>query len=725
MFYWILLFQIGFFITRDYVFMICICTIVILSILLSKKKLEKLWKKNQISFQMECIKIIFAFLLSMLLFYSYFPKDLIFYVTGDELHGYCTYIDQSGFDFYSYYNGSYKKFRVFKKDMDESYENTYLCISGFGKKTLLPANRGGFDHDSYLKAHHYDGYFYPKIIEKSDKIPIKDDLWVSFKLCMSKIRKNLMDRLYFLQEDSKILLSALLFGEISNSWLSEYSRQLGIIHIFVISGLHFNLIAGGFKKICHLFFKNYHMEQFLYILFCFLFLNLNSFAIGSMRAFLMSMISVVCFYIKKKYDINRTLILICGIWCFVSPNVLNQSGFILSFAGTLCVVQVSKHSIIKSITSKFLQSFITGAVVSIMMLPVIYVNYLEIHLIQIFILPLITPIIVVYLIIGIVFLSINFLFGLFTSIPILAHIHLHCVDTLDFLADILKKFMEENLFVEYLKVDIPYVLSIFLTICILLYLLLQDYRNDIIHRVELFLLCVVVALYCSISNLDIGFSVRTFALKDGEAYLVRWNDANLVYDVGNDKEIVNCLKRCGVSTIDLLVISHFDKDHCGKLDSVLKNFEVKSTLYTASTVQNLNLKGAKIKYGAECSEEKNESSIVMFIEYQGKSLLLNGDIEEKGLKFQNREFAQELKKADIVKIPHHGSYREGFDEMFQLSSPKCYVIGGGRGKRIKKEKTLKKLSSSNLSYYDTNDSGEILITFRFGNWKFVEYKNEL
>lgn len=725
MIYWLFLFQIGFFMIRDYALMMGIYIMVTASICLSKRKLALRWKENRLSLIDQLSKLGIAFFIAMLLFYSYTPKDLIHYIKGDEIHGYCVYLDNSGFDFYAYHDGKYRKFKVFKRGLDESFENTYLCISGFGKNTLLPANRGGFDYDSYLKAHHYEGYFYPKIIEKSTKTPEMEDPWVKFKLSMSKFRRELIHRLVLLSDDSQVLLRALLFAQMEGDWLAQYSKKLGIIHIFVISGFHLSLLAGGFKKICRFVLKNYHVEEFLYLVFCFLFLNLNPFAIGSMRAYLMCVIAVICFYTKRKYDSTRVLILVAGIWGFVNPNVLIQSGFSLSFGGSLCLLEFSRHKKIQRIDAEFLRNFIISAMICLAMFPVIYVYYLEIHFIQILLLPFITPLIAIYMVLGVLFFEISFLHGAGGEIMIGSTILEFVTNGMNFFANLIRKFMEANLFLEGEKLDIPYVLAIFFAILILLYLLLHNYRNDIIHRSELFLLCFIIALYFSFSNQDFGFSMRTFALRDGESYLIRWNNTNLVYDVSNDREIINCLKRCGVSKIDLLVISHFDEDHCGKLDAILQNFEVKSTIYNASKPKKIHLNGADIKYGAWESEKRNEASIVMFIEYEGKSMLLNGDIEDEGLEFQNREFVEELKKADIVKIPHHGSYREGFGEMFELSCAKCYIIGGGRGKRIRKIDTLKNLQLQNLPYYDTNVSGEILINYRFGDWKIVEYRNEL
>lgn len=725
MLYWLFLFQVGFFMTRNYAVMIGIYIMLSASICMSKKKLSRRWERNGISLLEQLGKLSIAFFIAMLLFSLYTPKDLIHYIKGDELYGYCVYPDNSGFDFYAYHEGKYRKFKVFTRDLDESFENAYLCISGFGKNTLLPANRGAFDYDSYLKAHHYDGYFYPKIVEKSNEIPKMQNPWVKFKLSMSKLRKTLIQRLDFLGDDSKVLLKALLFAELRGTWLAEYSKKLGIIHLFVISGFHFSLLAGGFKKLCHLLVKNYHLEELLYLVFCFLFFNLNPYAIGSMRACLMSVIVVICFYTKRKYDSTRVLILIAGIWGFINPNVLIQSGFLLSFGGSLCLIEFSRYKKIRRIGSKFLRNFIITAMICLAMFPLIYVHYLEIHFIQILILPFITPLIGIYMMSGIIFLAIASLCDMGMGILMMGAVRVYLMRALDFFADLTRKFLEANLFLEGKSMDFPYVAAIFFAISIFLYLLLRNYRNDIIGRIELFLFCVVIALYFSISNLDFGLTMRTFALRDGESYLIRWNDTNLVYDVGNDKEIINCLKRCGVKKIDLLVISHFDQDHCGKLEEILQNFEVKSTLYSASKTKVTDLNGANLKYGAWESEDKNEASIVMFIEYEGKSILLNGDIEDEGLEFQNREFEQELKRADIVKIPHHGSYREGFQRMFELSSPKCYVIAGGRGKRIKKGNTLKSLKLQNLPYYDTNVSGEILLTYRFGKWKIVEYKNEL
>lgn len=756
MFYWVILFTVFLFFVRDIVPFIGIFCIFLAMILLSRGRLPR--REN---FPYELIKIGIAFLLSLFLFYSYSPHTLINKISSDELSGFCVYVDHSGFDLYADYKGRFLKFRVLKKGVDPSFEHKWVSVSGCSDKKLLPANRGGFDYDGYLKAHLYAGYLYPKLIEASDSLPITQiQLFLKLKLTLARFRSDLLRRTNFLSDDSKILVRALLFGEIGKSWLGDFSKKLGVIHIFVISGMHFHLIAGGFQKICLFLSRGrFHLTQLLYVAFCTLFLCLNDFSIGATRAFVMILLQILCFYTKRVYDSKRFLILIAGVWGILNPNALMQPAFHLSFVASYFVIEISGYQWLKHLRSKFFKSFLTSSSVSVLMFSIIYVHYLEIHLISILLIPFITLMVVVFMLFAILYLGLDFLFDLKLGILALNQMRVLCMNGMDQLSDLLKAFMSLNARISEYSVEMLYAISIFLSAFTICFFLFKSFRRDLLAKAELFLLCVIIASFFACSYLDFGFSIRSFALRDGESYLIRWNRSNVVYDVGNDKEIVKCLKRCGVRTIDLLVISHFDQDHCGMLSEVLNAFRVKYALYPpenkvhiidakveevsedfpesevlgTDAMSEFTLHQARIRYSSlifsnknhSKNLNKNESSIIMSIEYENKSILLNGDIEKEGMAFQNKEFTQEIRSADIIKIPHHGSYREGLYAFLELSNPRCYLIGGGRGKRIKKQKTLEALEKTGLPYYDTNESGEILINYHVGRWKTVEYKNEL
>ena len=64
------------------------------------------------------------------------------------------------------------------------------------------------------------------------------------------------------------------------------------------------------------------------------------------------------------------------------------------------------------------------------------------------------------------------------------------------------------------------------------------------------------------------------------------------------------------------------------------------------------------------------------IEYQGKRVLLPGDLERPGL---NDLLAEEPWHCDVLLAPHHGSQRSDAPGLAQWASPTTVVISGGPG----------------------------------------------
>ncbi len=170
----------------------------------------------------------------------------------------------------------------------------------------------------------------------------------------------------------------------------------------------------------------------------------------------------------------------------------------------------------------------------------------------------------------------------------------------------------------------------------------------------------------------------------------------------------------GISEIDYLIISHFDKDHIGSASRILQDYTVKtvympdyvrdSTLYRrmmstlevlpAITVERLpagrevaislaggwvrinstDLYPAGLTLGSDDSHaaEENNYSLITTVEFGEISLLLAGDAEQDRL----TEFlaATDGTDYDLVKIPHHGSYDKALGDLLRGSEGLRYCV---------------------------------------------------
>lgn len=169
------------------------------------------------------------------------------------------------------------------------------------------------------------------------------------------------------------------------------------------------------------------------------------------------------------------------------------------------------------------------------------------------------------------------------------------------------------------------------------------------------------------------------------------------------------------SRIDVVVFSHPHPDHYGGLFAVLENFAVDelwdtgqaeaenagdpsteksaSSLLRMARAKETRIRGPRElcqkprKFGTAlieviwpCPQYRmgfgpNNNSFVLRIEYSEQTFLFTGDIEadaEHTLISKNADL-----KADVLKIPHHGSNKSNTDEFLKAVSPRFAVISNG------------------------------------------------
>jgi competence protein ComEC len=190
-----------------------------------------------------------------------------------------------------------------------------------------------------------------------------------------------------------------------------------------------------------------------------------------------------------------------------------------------------------------------------------------------------------------------------------------------------------------------------------------------------------------------------FVLPDGTVVLV---------DGGEEghglAEVVPLLEEKGIAAIDLLILTHPHSDHCGGLDEVMDHVQVAEIWEdgeTLSTPAYAGFAAARDASGAEVVHpaagdarqlgetaldvlatsagyaDVNDDSLVVSLTYGDVRFLLTGDARNDEQLDLLDAYDTEL-GADVLKVPHHGSYH--FDPAFPPAvSPKYAVISCGAG----------------------------------------------
>jgi len=208
------------------------------------------------------------------------------------------------------------------------------------------------------------------------------------------------------------------------------------------------------------------------------------------------------------------------------------------------------------------------------------------------------------------------------------------------------------------------------------------------------------------------FQVVFFDVGQGDAIFIETPQKHqILIDGGPDSKILEKLSKeipFWDRKIDLIILTHPERDHLNGLLQVLKKYEVENILWTgikretnewkewenailkekariiiAQAGQQLiaGMANFKILFPLENLNDKefkntNDTSIVIQLVYQKMSFLLMGDssqIVEKELISQNENL-----NSDVLKVGHHGSKTSSSNDFIERVSPALAVISVGK-----------------------------------------------
>lgn len=199
--------------------------------------------------------------------------------------------------------------------------------------------------------------------------------------------------------------------------------------------------------------------------------------------------------------------------------------------------------------------------------------------------------------------------------------------------------------------------------------------------------------------------ITFFDVGKGDAILLESGEQTMLIDTGFDDTadvILNYLKEEKIETLDYLVITHFDQDHVGGADKVLKALQVGEVLtpdYESDSRQTLEYQAALAERGmtasavkenrnivfsgADCTvyppkkqdyeEEDNDFSLVISVSCKDQKFLFTGDSERERLSelLTEEDFSLEHQ---VLKVPHHGKKEKNSKEFLEAVNPEAAVI---------------------------------------------------
>ncbi len=218
-----------------------------------------------------------------------------------------------------------------------------------------------------------------------------------------------------------------------------------------------------------------------------------------------------------------------------------------------------------------------------------------------------------------------------------------------------------------------------------------------------------------VTFLDVGQGDA--AVVEGPRGFVALIDGGGSYDGSFDpgaRVIEPYLRRRGIPSLDLVVLSHPHPDHLNGLLRVISRFEVK-TLWTSGDdgrnpvyrqfIELARQRGVAMptphplfrdglamvpvapwvddRIAAPPDTGVNDASLVVHVSFGERAVLFSGDIEEDGeAELLGRARLGVPVAAEIIKVPHHGSRTSSSAELLAAVRPRLAVISLGRGNRF-------------------------------------------
>lgn len=214
-----------------------------------------------------------------------------------------------------------------------------------------------------------------------------------------------------------------------------------------------------------------------------------------------------------------------------------------------------------------------------------------------------------------------------------------------------------------------------------------------------------------------------------DSTVVVYKDKTYVIDTGeedNFDRLETEIKSTGKGKVDVLILTHFDKDHIGCAYKLIEKYDIKEVYqsnvpkdseYYSKYIEVLNKKNITpntIEGDKTIEDDKfkmvingpdkvyeddpsNNSSLIISIKYNNKSFLLMGDaLNDRMEDYMKNHFG----KYDIIKLPHHGDYLKQDDKLIEVFKPKGVIVSSND--IDKKLKSL--IEEKKLELYYTADS---------------------
>ncbi|MBR2786311.1 MAG: ComEC/Rec2 family competence protein [Clostridia bacterium] len=489
-------------------------------------------------------------------------------------------------------------------------------VTGVGNIEMPATRRNykGYDYSQYLKTKNV--YAICKS-NASDVCVIKKNSIFFLNTWIYKLRNTLKGNIYsVLPKDMADVAIAFLLGDSNNieeSQMKVFSNA-SLLHILAISGMHVTYIICGCSLVLKKFDKR--KSKYVFIIFLIFFAMLTGGSPSVVRAVIMSIIMISSKILYRKSDTINNIGISCLVLLIANPYNIFNLGFQLSFLGTLGIVLFNRRinnileriivpisikamkklygvrkyedgkddnkGVCKKLFNKVISTIALSISANLLIFPILIYKFNTISFTFLISNMLIIPILGCMMLSGYITLIISLIsiklaqilaFALCISIRIFEGIAEVCsnISVLRCIA---------------ITPSLITVLLYYVTIFYAFYFYKKNHKKNLVKTLLVAIILVIIVNFLQLYNCGLKLYFIDVGQGDSSLIITSSNKKILIdgggsesntYDVG-EKVLLPYLLNRKIITIDYMIFSHFDSDHCKGLFTVMENIKVKNAI---------------------------------------------------------------------------------------------------------------------------------------------------
>jgi competence protein ComEC len=575
-------------------------------------------------------------------------------------------------------------------------EYPYGAVIAAASTLKLPAgavNPGGYDEKLNLNRR---GVYYKAYADSAAVLRQSPPDLYGWMLALRRDIKGLVKEIF--PADVQGLALGMLLGDtagLSEETYADY-KKAGAAHILAVSGLNVGIIIFVFYRLLKLLRIGKKPRFFATLAFIVFYALLTGFGPSIIRASVMAVFFLAAGFFGQKTDPLIVLSASFMVVLLQNPLELFMPGFALTFAAVFGMITIG-DAVSKKLGKwpRFLRELAaanTGATAGTA--PVLLGRFYSVSTVSplgnLAIVPLSTAATV-----------------LITAAVPLGAIWRDAAIVLTFPATYIMRFID--IIVQFLA-GIPYAsvtlgaLNVFLMAAMLAWMFFASGYFLVKPKLKKAAalasgLLILTATVFSYIRLPGDLYVAFLDVGQGDSAFVRTPDGvNFLVDAGDEwsgRDIASFLDYKGYA-LDFAILTHPHSDHMGGIVELIQEGRVK-TVYTTQFVRDAQVESLKgvgvelLKKGDELAfgdgftvrvlhpdvdtpaRYPNNTSLVLLMAYKGHSCLMTGDISA----VTDKTLLDEIGKADIIKVAHHGDKSATSMELLNKARPDYAVISVG------------------------------------------------